>query len=97
MRRSAGRGLAQDGPGATPDREDDGRGGEPQPGDAERVDVDEEQDREGRAEVVERRAEQDGAERGGRDAAPVLREGRVVTGSETVLDTTPSSEADRPI
>ncbi len=43
-------------PGAAPEREDQGGGGDPQPGDAEDVDADEQQHREGGAEVVEDRA-----------------------------------------
>ena len=55
--------------------EDDGGGGQPQPRDAGGGDVGEEEHREGRAEVVERRAEHDGAERGRGDAG-ALRRGR---------------------
>jgi hypothetical protein len=56
---------AQDAPRATPDREHDCRGGQPEPRDAEGADVHEQQDGERRAEVVERRAQEHGREGGG--------------------------------
>ena len=49
--------LGPQAPGAAPEREDERGGGDPQPGDAEDVDADEQQDREGGAEVVEDRAD----------------------------------------
>ena len=81
-------------PRAAPDCEHDGGRGEPEPGDPERVDVDEQQDRERRAQVVEAGAEHHGAQ--GRRLA---RSGRVAgeTGSETSMDMCPSSKACDPI
>ena len=68
VRRSAGAAARSTVHGRRQTANDDGGRGEPQPGDPSGVDVGEEQDRERRAEVVERRAEHDGAEGRGRGA-----------------------------
>ena len=75
VRRSA---LEEEAPRPPPEREDDRRRGDPQPRDAERLDQREEQHREGRAEIVEDRAdEEEGvrrhAVRAGRRKAALLR------------------------
>ena len=64
------RGVAKHPPRSAPEREHHGRGGDPQPGHAEHLDVREQQHRQRRAEVVEDRAgEEERARRQQRDGA----------------------------